>query len=100
MQTTTETGKTQTYARLVPDYSMSGDDMMEGDIAVIDPGEPFIDGKIYHVYYGNGIERLRHVFKADGKVRLVASAPKLKEVRPKDCLILGRVIRSITWRAL
>jgi SOS-response transcriptional repressor LexA len=85
------------YAVKVAGHSLAGDDISDGDWAIVDPDSVFMDGKIYAVRIGSEVVA-RHVFKDDGHVRLVSSDGVSQEIKARELDILGRVILSGHWK--
>jgi SOS-response transcriptional repressor LexA len=85
------------FAVRVEGHSLEGDDITDQDLAVVDPEAEFVDGKIYAVRLGSEVAA-RHVFREDGRVRLVSSSGKFQEITVQDLDILGRVILSGHWK--
>jgi repressor LexA len=85
------------YALRISGNSLVGDNIYAGDIVVIEPTSEIIDGKIYIVRLENQCVA-RHVYKLNGRIKLVSSNGDYKEIRATDVEILGRVILSGRWK--
>jgi repressor LexA len=85
------------YALKISGNSLVGDNIYADDIVVIEPTSEIIDGKIYIVRLENQCVA-RHVYKLNGRIRLVSSNGDYKEIQATDVEILGRVILSGRWK--
>ena len=71
--------------------SLAGDNIHDGDKAIVTPNYEVIDGKLYIVKHENKVV-LRHVYKSNNHLRLVAANPQYEDIEMTDCQLLGRVI--------
>ena len=81
------------YAVKVSGNSLTGDDIQDGDILIIEPTHDIIEGKIYILRLGNEVVA-RHVFTQDGNLRLTSSNSDYQVIKVEEAEIQGRVILS------
>lgn len=86
------------YALRVSGDSLIGDQVHDGDFLIIDPGAPFVDGKIYVVCV-EGECCARHVHK-HGKKAMLRSSSGMTEIETDQLEIQGRAIAVNRMRAL
>lgn len=79
------------FALKISGESLNGDGIHSGDIAVFEPRPVFQDGKIYVLRLGNEVV-VRHAYRNDGTISLVASNQDFKTVKVKDVEILGKLV--------
>jgi len=79
------------FALKISGESLNGDGIHSGDIAVFDPHPVFQDGKIYILRLGNEVV-VRHAYRSDETISLVASNQEFKTVKVKDVEILGQLV--------
>lgn len=90
--------KSRLKALRVHGESLSGDNIHDGDLLIVDPDpDVTLHGQIFilRVY---GEEVARHVYQEGDELRLVSSKGGYQEIDVKEADILGRVILSGTWR--
>jgi SOS-response transcriptional repressor LexA len=85
------------YVLNVSGESLAGDNIHSGDQVVVEPAAAVVDGKIYIVRINSEVTA-KHVYRLDGKVKLVSTNGEYKEMVVDDVEILGRVILSGRWR--
>jgi len=73
--------------------SISGDGIRDGYLALVNPNAEFVNGKIYVCRIENECV-IKHVFKDNGKVRLISSNSEYKDYLVNEVEIRGRVINS------
>ena len=83
------------FALRVSGDSLEGDGIHDGDTMVVDPESRYIDGRIYIVRLGSEVAA-RHVFREEGRVRLVSSNDESTDISASELDILGRVILSMS----
>lgn len=87
------------YALTADGNCLTGDDINDGDLVIVDPDADFVDGKIYIVRIGNWV-MAKHVHRVADKVQLIPSNANYdtREVDEDEVEILGRVILSGSWK--
>lgn len=91
--------KSDLFALIATGDSLAGDGIFPGDKLIVDPTPPsFQDGKIYAIRIGPEVTA-KHVYKLDGKVKLVSSNSEYQEiiVDADQTEIIGRVILAGNW---
>lgn len=82
------------YALKVTGNSLLSDGIIEGDIVIVDPDAPFVDGKIYAVRSGGQNETVTalHVYiMTRRRYKLVSGEGEITEVDRNRTQILGRI---------
>jgi repressor LexA len=90
----------EVYMLEVRGDSMTGDGIRDGDYIVVAAGPEFKDGDICAVLIDNDEATVKHVYHANGGVRLVSSNPAVGPtfLEEKDYpIIQGKVIGVIRW---
>ncbi len=76
--------------------SLRGDGISHGDYLICIKNSPYIEGKIYliHLIDTNEVV-LKHVFRQNGIIRLVASNGEYKDIQTSNCELLARAIYKV-----
>lgn len=87
------------FALKVCGDSLSGDDIQDGDLVIVEPGAALVSGKIYIVKIGSEFVA-RHLHLEDGAVVLTSSNGKYARMKLTDLEIAGRVVLAGNWRKM
>jgi len=92
-------GKKGVYALKVSGQSLIGDQICPGDYLIVEPHAQIIDGRIYVLRLDNEVVA-RHVYRQNGKYKLMASNGDYRDIEPEQLEVLGRVIVAGHWNEL
>jgi SOS-response transcriptional repressor LexA len=86
------------YALIASGDSLKGDGIDDGEKLIVDPRDKdVVDGKIYVVRTPDNEVTVKHVYRIDGKIKLVPSNKKYRTIELSQIEIMGRVILSGNW---